>query len=1326
MNSEINLSTVGALHGAGASPLRRFPKVSGADRRGIPSGYSTAFLLFLITVPAWAQSVTIISPADGATVQAVNLVNGRALPLLVTVTEGSGNHTVRACATMNGRPINPQNCSYAAPWTVTAFPGISGDGPQIYQVTTYDISQNVLATSTPVTINARLDGFKNSITAAPTSGSGTISTSAWGGSNLGGGCGETLSVDGKVMVTGVDYSGLVCTTIGENWTGFDTTKWLNGNHEIYVTMNQMEGGGPFQVNNTFTTGNVSGNTITLTAPNPHYLVTNRPVVFSGTPPAPLVTGKLFTWATSATHASGLVTAWSASGGIISFSLDSVHGATAGVSKVDLREMWNVAPYDQRCAGLYTIATVPTTSSFTVVAPNCPDGAGIIGGNIGGPQVAINPYYAIYTSDTAAQFAATPNGSAITLTNTGSGTMTASYIVQPGYWAPLPTNTFDAVPQAFARLVVDFENGHTAMEYRPAFLEMNGIVGNTGPSLCGTVYYTDGLTPTSVTCSAVTYTVVPDGGFTGVVTVNATTGVPTYTGAGWAQITSTYSTFPAVTTYVHVFSGAVTQSHFTHDGHIATAFTPGQSFYPTSWWGVNCLYATPSTGSSFATSSLAALMYESGINTCFTGGTIGSLINPTQTGGCPTFPTTQDFYLRQWADAWKAKYGTPVSFEFDASNYDVFYDGPSTYVHDIGYNRHTCIASYLTDLKADGRTYRFFGDDEVNTYVGGANPNFNGAIGAGSFTSVVCAASVCTANVSNMSMGQAIVWNQATGLGAAVLMSGATTKTCMNGWHYVTGMLPLNTLLITSFTFAAGSCGSGNVTANAISDPSLLINYIADEPNGIQTPRTTRTCMLPKFYGSGAGISYSYQSFTQDYDPIVGNTQADTTLVSIVSDGAGTGTVTNTANGWADGHSFWISGATTAALNGVYFYHRVDANTGTFPTTAAAGTYNNSTDSGLWLSYDCALPNNWYSQLNTFFTSQGFTLAQPLLGSTYGASSSIANWNLVMSSNLVYHSDSPQTIAGGYGEDASVYGFFQALQASLLTTRAYQLNARGDLEGTGGQQYQRNHQGYLFNPALDNPNELFWRPETMASKLMLAMESGITSNRTAWFQGNNAGQYNLASGQFGGGNAIGPEDAKMWGGAARSQWNLQNMAHLELQPHANAPYLGPMFNTMATTSSYGNALWITCLVDGGGTYPYTTDLSGMRFAGGSIYRMSHTGYRTTYTLLAGNPTSDTYTHCGGGIGAAGETVAYVAQPAGASDLTPTTFAPPASLPYGASHYAIRYGYYPRDMADDPAQACDAGCTINLMRQGGPVWFQILYLNANNVPLAVGDAQMLAGQ
>src|ERR1700674_786701 len=143
----------------------------------------------------------------------------------------------------------------------------------------------MLATGTRHTIYARFTGFVNSILAAPTSGTGTISVSKWNGTNQGGGCGMFLAIDGKPTALGVDFTGAPCQPFGQNFTGFDPTKWRNGTHEIQVAANDFNsllGRGPVISTNPFVAGNVSGSTVTLTAPQTHYLVTNRPVVFTST------------------------------------------------------------------------------------------------------------------------------------------------------------------------------------------------------------------------------------------------------------------------------------------------------------------------------------------------------------------------------------------------------------------------------------------------------------------------------------------------------------------------------------------------------------------------------------------------------------------------------------------------------------------------------------------------------------------------------------------------------------------------------------------------------------------------------------------------------------------------------------------------------------------------------------------------------------------------------------------------------------------------------------------------------------------------------------
>ena len=56
--------------------------------------------------------------------------------------------------------------------------------------------------------------------------------------------------------------------------------------------------------------------------------------------------------------------------------------------------------------------------------------------------------------------------------------------------------------------------------------------------------------------------------------------------------------------------------------------------------------------------------------------------------------------------------------------------------------------------------------------------------------------------------------------------------------------------------------------------------------------------------------------------------------------------------------------------------------------------------------------------------------------------------------------------------------------------------------------------------------------------------------------------------------------------------------------------------------------------------------------------------------------------------------------------------------GVTRVAIRVGYYPRLMNDDPVTDCTNGCQIPVNNYNAPAWYQILYLDSNNVPRTVG--------
>jgi hypothetical protein len=932
------------------------------------------------------------------------------------------------------------------------------------------------------------------------------------------------------------------------------------------------------------------------------------------------------------------------------------------------------------------------------------------------SIVTNAYYAKRVTDTTWQVSTTPGGASISGI-TCAATCTVAGRVANGYWKLNPANSaWNNTPVAFARKVVDFENGHTAMDYWPAFTEVNGIVGQTGPSLCGNVVYTDGMSPTP-TCSTVTHTVVDDGGVVGAVTVAPTTGIPTFVKAGWAKVTASLSPYPDKTIYVHICATTCTPPTFTHDGHVATSYTPGQSFIPTSFWNLDLCQMTAScTGDPNAYPMyFAPLMRDSGINTSFSGVTTPgvNLASPSSTS-CGSIPAARETQLFTILNQWN------LYAEIGMQPFQIPTVPIGGFLANAGFDRQTCAKNALAWLKATGRVVHLTGEDEITSNTGHVNPDCTGVVGTPCFTNITRIGSTATVHAPIFNITEA-VWNQANGTGAAFLIKGAPTNTCLNGWQYLTRKTTTGSYT-PDFDFTT-ACTGATTTYDATSDPGLTIQYLGVNPvNAVGGVYWIHACQLPKYVGNN-GPNYTYQGWTSVNDGN-GQSTADTSLSSLTSNGSLL-TIVDNGNLWTDGQSIAIQGASTAALNGLHVIHVVNANTATTPTTAASGSYTSITDPNLLISSDCNLPTDSYAQLHTIFHA-GADIAHlnTIIGGSYAVPQTVQSWYAptVSDSIMTYH---PQGCNIVYGNECPVYKSQLDNQNYTLNTRAYQPALRANLNSSV-KIYEKQHPGYLFDPALDNPiaQQYLDRPETQVGGIMTDLTFGIVSERVYTLRTRNSDEYNNTAVGGQSGSGIGPEYGKLWASIAYAFQAMQHLDRYILQPHAASPYFGRMYNTLQTTSSYGNMLMVVCLLDGGTTESRTVDLTGIRLAGGSIYRMSVSGYRLRFDALAGNPTSDTYTMCGAG---AGEAVAYIAQPSGAvSDLTPTTFAPPSPLPYGATKYGIRVGYYPGDMNDDPVTDCTAGCTINLHRAGGPAWFQIIYANNSWTPLATGDPTMLAGQ
>jgi hypothetical protein len=177
---------------------------------------------------------------------------------------------------------------------------------------------------------------------------------------------------------------------------------------------------------------------------------------------------------------------------------------------------------------------------------------------------------------------------------------------------------------------------------------------------------------------------------------------------------------------------------------------------------------------------------------------------------------------------------------------------------------------------------------------------------------------------------------------------------------------------------------------------------------------------------------------------------------------------------------------------------------------------------------------------------------------------------------------------------------------------------------------------------------------------------------------------------------------------------------ELQPAANKPYFGPMFLTDAhTNATYGNELKILCASE----MPYGSfSVNLPAISGGTVLKYILTGYSLSVTQLTGNPSTDTDEFCS----SPGRTTVYVAQPPGVNVLNNITFGPPVPLPFGASKFLVQVGYYPRAMQDDPVTDCTAVCTIAIDHHNTAAWYRVIYANANNLPLSIGDPVQIPSQ
>jgi hypothetical protein len=1234
--------------------------------------------------------------------------------------------------------FNDYRDAWQGPFTVTWYTGLNGDGPHTVSGIIYDIVGNQLAACPTINFTVRIEGMNNqSISPAmPISGAdGSFGMLTFDGNSR-----ALAAIDGVLLDSfhdGAFQSYPAWTSQPGGWiiNNFRTTQWPNGKHLIVAAYKIGDIADPYLLNKTFTNSGVSGNNIIIKS---HFSYQGSIITFSnsgGALPSPLVAGFQWYWKTSATNPSNTITL-SIAGGVMTFNCSSACGALPG-TPVFIR---NIQSTNQNtgfpnCDGYYFAAT-GSGSSFTVTAPpGCPDGA-IATRAL---EVDVNPYFVNYVDANTISVSATPGGATVTLTSAGTGSQTVTQRIRSPYWTSSGSNGAPDPGPDYAQYggvanvyqMATFSNGDAPMEIEVPYWELHLIAGGSAVSVCPKVKNTD-LSLSSLPCTAFTYTLVPDGGFTGVASVSSGGSVSGLM-AGWAQVqVSCFScaaggiSLPAVTVYVQVHSGSITFPHFTHSGTVANAFSPGNSFFPLSAWQLNIVGAT-----SYQTVPTARplwygpMMQEANLNSSIiSADPSGTAFGDPASISCssPSWPSAYHSY----ESAFAAEYGT--YFELDTESTHWGSGGPgflAALLNNTGYNRQACFTGFLSNLVSEGRTWRTVGYDELNQYMAGNYPFRNPNLGSTDFPSIVvsgCPGScVATYNVGEAMSG---VWNQSTGAGSWIKMAGAVTHTCLNGWFPVTAYNNSGNF-VKSFS-TPSTCANGTYTEST----AQLYHYWNGA--GLTENQTT----LPRKYGAGGDPNVTTQGWDSNY------------FTQIVVSG-GVAEFDMPGNGIANGQAIRIHGS-VHNLNTVKPVTVIDANhfrityNSLLETVPSNGTYTSSNDANIYVTVDGNFPPTPFLSLRKIFTGIPGHPATTwgAIGFTYGVSSpgvsinpGVRNWaGNPVGEDAVFAYSAPFPPLPIFGPDASVWEWVHyTFPFSGLATRGYQLQPRAMLFGAGpdGRWYCRS---YTFNPGCDRPSQLDWRPETLVTQMVAMIMLNVSALRLYNFTGNMGDAYTGSCCGWGApgtgtGSGINPATSpRQWAAMAYTDALIKLREDTELQPSANKPYLGPMFMTDAHTSStYGNELKILC----GSEMPYGSFTVNLpTISGGTVLKYVLTGYSLMVTQLPGSPSTDTDEFCGQvrypSIPAPGRTTIYVAQPPGVNVLDYITFSPPSPLPFGASKFLIQVGYYPRAMQDDPITDCSLVCTIMIDHHNSAAWYRVIYADTNNLPRSIGNPVRIPSQ
>lgn len=1016
------------------------------------------------------------------------------------------------------------------------------------------------------------------------------------------------------------------------------------------------------------------------------------------------------------------------------------------------------------------------------------------------EVDVNPVFLQYVDPDHVTLSATPGGSTITLTGAGGSGNTLQTRLRSPVWTQAGANGImngdwigtggvynTYVPVTLANPTCP--GSCTPSQLAPPSKEYHGYFGKTGDTVCPVIWNVDfptTQTPTVISCgSPVTYSITPDGGITGAISVNSTTGAITYANTSswvyasgiippanpvaWAYIdvacptcSSTGGPLPIVRTFIENHgnsSTTVTYPHHTTCGVAAQGFNLSlpagcNSFWPISVESVNPVSAPAWLGPALSRANFNSIMDE---NAAF-----DNLIDPTKTT-CPTWPSSTQTTIANFLNNNNLYAEWDWWFTWFTLGSDT--TSLATILNNLGYDRKTCLQTlvqYITKTGAYsstglGRVWRFYNDDEVTFYLQGAQtintlmPNLN--IGGPNWpptgtAAITTAGGVATFNLSGIATGCPVnfpsgpgctaVWNQSTGAGVPLEVIGLTMNSGCNGWYLFTAVS------LTTWTAPAPSGCANGLTITASTDPG---GQIVQPPSyGESNPifqsgavGSVNTSSLPWNEG------HYYQQFSSTtYLTLSGST------ATVHTPGIGVMAPNHGCTGCNAALRIW--GGTTANLNILAGTTWVDADDVSFvyagttgaavPTcTGTSSQCNGTTDPNAYITVDPAWGANalqqFYTLVNAAVTNGPITEFS-ILGAFFNGSPLPSMYSFEGNPNNVGGSwlYIPQAPGAFLGPDLTVNEWMTTSDStSGLATRAFQLRPRTMLwtEGymSGGNTLQL-CRSFTFNPACDKVgfSQLNDRHEGAVAQIGGQAMNGVVGGRMyGMYQDTNSGYSKLGLGwkstavTIGTGGSMNPfTQPGTWSAVAHTNALLQMTADTRLQPETDKPYLPqPYFKTDAHLSPQYGNQ--TAVLCGSEMPMGTLPVPLNPISGGSTLLYTTDGWTTTVTAVAGNPSSITKEWCP----TPGFLSVYVSQPPGYTALDQISFAPPAVFPPvlipNAVKFVVQVGYYADDLRNDPITDCTATCTIGVDHHNINAWYRVIYLDSNNLPIVYGQPTLI---